>query len=240
MRLLTKFRREPFLLYEPLVGSRVKNARLYEVALTHKSVRVKSTDGSEVDNERLEFLGDAIIEAVVSDELYSRYPGKKEGFLTSVRSRIVKRDTLNEVARELNFDELVKRNVDSNTNSVDILGNALEALVGAVYLDLGYDAARFFIKTRILDKIDIDDVVMHDENYKSKMVEWAQKHRVEIRYDDREDLRDNRKVFYVTLFVNEKKASEAWGFSKKEAQQHAAGDFLRWASKHQQKVRQFL
>lgn len=240
MRLLTTFRREPFSLYEQLVGSRVKDKSLYEEALTHKSMRMKDTSGSACDNERLEFLGDAIIEAVVSDELYARYPDKKEGFLTTARSKVVKRETLNEIARQLRLEEMIKRDEGVDCNSVDFLGNALEALVGAVYLDLGYDAAKYFIRTHILDHIDMNNLLRNDINYKSKIVEWAQKRKAEIRYDERDEIRDNRHVFYVSLFVNGKKASDAWGFSKKEAQQRAAGDFLRWANKHQQKVKQFL
>ena len=237
---MTTFRREPFSLYEHLVGSRVKDKSLYEEALTHKSISMKDTIGSACDNERLEFLGDAIIEAVVSDELYARYPDKKEGFLTTSRSKFVKRETLNEIARQLRLEEMIKRDEGVDYNSVDFLGNALEALVGAVYLDLGYDAAKYFIRTHILDHIDMNNLLRNDINYKSKIVEWAQKHKAEIRYDERDEIRDNRHVFYVSLFVNGKKASDAWGFSKKEAQQHAAGDFLKWANKHQQKVKQFL
>ncbi len=208
-----------------LTGSYPVNIDLYKLATLHSSVGKISKQGNRVSNERLEFLGDAILSMVIAEFLFKKYPDKNEGFLTEIRSRIVKRDTLNRLAAKIGVPELVEiqdKNHRKRKNS--IYGNALEAIIGAVYLDLGYP----FCKTFILDKIvrnnlNLKKIIHTDTNYKSKVIEWAQKESRDITFQtvDDTDLTGN-KEFEIHLLIDDQQVSMGKGTSKKRAEQDAA------------------
>lgn len=222
-------------MYDNLVGHKITDISIYETAFTHSSAGICDTQGNHISNERLEYLGDAIIEAVVSDVLYRDFKTDTEGTLTKLRAKIVQRDTLNEIAEKMGLEHILKINTHSeNKHNKDILGNALEALVGAIYLDLGYGMAHHFVCDKIVDSLDRQQLCSGDRNYKSQLLEWGQKHKINITFDtNAQDRRlDNQLTFYSKLYVEGRKESEAWGYTKKESQQQASKYFLEYIRKH--------
>lgn len=214
---------------QKILGFYPHRIEFYRIALAHKSLAFRNAKGRPTNNERLEFLGDAIIEAVVSDIVFHRYPSKREGFLTCTRSKIVQRSSLNRLATEIGLNRLVKTAGLANTHNNNILGNAFEALVGAIYLDRGYGHCKWFIEKRIVGRlVDIDGVARKEVNFKSKLLEWTQKNRIECRYDfeEHEDTDANSPVFSSTIIIEGLKAGEGKGYSKKESQQAAARNAL--------------
>lgn len=193
--------------------------------MTHRSSSIRSEKGKWVNNERLEFLGDAILDAIVADILYKKFVTKKEGFLTSTRSRIVQRDTLNKIAIELGLDKIIvssTRNLAHNTN---IYGDALEALIGAIYLDQGYRVAKKFVfETLIKEHINIDKVLKSEVDFKSRLIEWGQKNRVDVRFEVTDSSYDaqNNPIFISCVKVAEVEIGSGKGYSKKESHQKAA------------------
>lgn len=178
-----------------------------------------------MNNERLEFLGDAILDAIVADILYKQFEHKKEGFLTSTRSRIVQRETLNKLAVELGLDKLIissTRNLAHNTN---IYGDALEALIGAIYLDQGYRVAKKFVfETLIRQHLNIDNVLKSEVDFKSRLIEWGQKNKVEVLFEVTDASYDaqNNPVFISRVKVSGVEVGSGKGYSKKESHQMAA------------------
>ena len=172
------FRKEKELfsaLYD-ILGFYPHHIELYKQALLHKSVGRKNEKGRPQNNERLEFLGDAILDAVVGDIVFRHFEGKREGFLTNARSKLVSRATLGKLAQEMGVDQLIKYAGHSTSHNSYMNGNAFEALVGAIYLDRGYDACMRFMEKRILAQvINIDKVAYKEVNFKSKLLEWSQK-----------------------------------------------------------------
>lgn len=237
LRILNKIRlartRKPSSVYERTLGVTVKDARLFEMAFTHVSARSKA-DKRDYDNERLEYLGDAVIESVVSHYLYACYPDKREGFLTETRSKIVCRHFLNETALQLGMNRLLHVSDVVRQNSEDIYGNAFEAVVGAIYLDSGYETARAFIHTHLLESIDLDTIAKTTVNFKSRLLEWCQQRDLSLDYACERRMRpsDNQQAFYCTLSINGHRMSEAWGVNKKEAEQLAARYTLNELSAH--------
>lgn len=212
-----------------ILGFYPHNAEIYHVALTHKSHSYRTNQGKNLNNERLEFLGDAIIEAVVSDIVYHRYERKREGFLTNTRSKIVQRSSLNKIAKELQLDQLINYSYQTDAHNSNVGGNAFEALVGAIYLDRGYAACKWFLEKRILGQLlDIDGVAQQDVNFKSKLLEWSQKNRILVDYaiETIENEGSNHPVFKSNVIIEGILAGEGSGFSKKESQQKAAKDAL--------------
>ena len=182
MKLLFRKDKELYLSLYSITGIYPHDISYYRVALMHKSATRRNENGRLVNNERLEFLGDAILDAIVGDIVYRHFPGKREGFLTNTRSKIVQRDTLNRLASEMGIIKLVTTNgkMSSSHNSY-MGGNAFEALVGALYLDRGYEACRKFMEKRILGElINIDKVAYKEVNFKSKLLEWSQKNRIRL------------------------------------------------------------
>ena len=164
-----------------ILGFYPRNIEYYKMALMHKSIRKRNDKGKPLNNERLEFLGDAILDAAVGYIVYRHYEGKREGFLTNTRSKLVSRETLGKVANEMGLGSLVLSAGHSTSHNSYVEGNALEALVGALYLDRGYEACLEFFEKRILGKyIDIDKVAFKEVNFKSKLLEWSQKNRVRM------------------------------------------------------------
>lgn len=202
---------------------------LYELAFIHKSATIQK-DGYGMNNERLEYLGDAILGAIIADILYKFFPNKDEGFLTQIRSKIVSRESLNKLAIKIGLDKQVISNVNMNNNK-HIYGDAFEALIGAIYLDQGYQNTRIFIEDRIFKKhINIEEVVTVETNFKSKLIEWAQKNKKDVFFDTQEDGLDKilrLPVFISEVEVEEVKMGKGIGTSKKEAQQKAACEALK-------------
>ena len=210
-----------------VTGQAPGNARLYRLAFTHSSaVRAQPEKGRHQTNERLEFLGDAILGAVVAEYLFQKYPYEQEGFLTEVRSRIVNRESLNGIALKLGLDKLVQLDAAQGrgARSRSVNGNALEALVGAVYLDLGYRAARKFILTRLVKGfVDVHTLTTTTANFKSKLVEWAQRQGKNLRYDLSGEARSSGTMeFTATVLLDEEIVATGMGLSKKQAEQLAA------------------
>lgn len=217
--------KEPYLSFYNILGFYPDRIDLYKEAMTHRSSSIRSKKGKWVNNERLEFLGDAILDAIVADILYKKFENKKEGFLTSTRSRIVQRDTLNKIAVELGLDKIIvssTRNLAHNTN---IYGDALEALIGAIYLDQGYRVAKSFVfETLIKEHINIDKVLKNEVDFKSRLIEWGQKNRVDVRFEVTDSSYDaqNNPVFISCVKVADVEIGSGKGYSKKESHQKAA------------------
>ena len=206
---------------EHLLGFVPRHLPFYEVALNHRS----KIDDSQNNNERLEFLGDAILGALVAEYLFKRYPYQPEGYLTELRSRIVRRETLNNVAMRMGLQKLVQYNKnDRGLSRSHIFGNALEALIGAVYLDQGFTKTRKFILQQIIKSyIDIELLESTDTNYKNQLLSWAQKNNHSVSFDTLEEKTEGtRKLFTVGIVLNGELIASGTGFNKKEAGQVAA------------------
>lgn len=230
-RIKLSFRKDKelyFSLYE-ILGFYPHDISFYKLALMHKSIMRRNSKGKPVNNERLEFLGDAVLDAVVGDIVYQHFPGKREGFLTNTRSKLVQRDTLNKLAQEMGINQLILSNGHSSSHNSYMGGNAFEALVGAIYLDRGYDACMFFMKNRILAQmINIDKVAYKEVNFKSKLIEWSQKNRVQLEYVLIEQHKDDNgsPVFTYQVEIEGVKGGIGKGYSKKESQQVASKETL--------------
>lgn len=212
-----------------MLGFYPKNIGLYKLALRHKSAAHEVKKGVKDSNERLEYLGDAILSAVIAHYLFQTYPFKDEGFLTKLRSRLVSRAQLNKLAVKLGINNLLEANIDGNTRNKSINGDAFEALVGAIYLDRGYIIAQKFIVNRILKHhIDIDEVEHTETDFKSKLIEWVQKEKKELRFDLVEELgAGHEKQYLVEIVIDEKPYARGQHFSKKRAEQVASEETLR-------------
>ena len=226
IRLFSNRRKEPYFSFYNVTGFYPKNIDYYLLAVSHKSSPLQTPDGQTLNNERLEFLGDAILNTVVSDILYHLYKIEQEGFLTNARSNIVKRDSLNEVCQRIKLDKLIvvtkHLNLEKNKN---IYGNALEALMGAIYLDYGYEKCVEFVKNKVLVSLEeMKKTAEDDDNYKSRLIEWCQKNRLEIEFVLLDETlgSDNKHTFKTQLLIEGIKLSTAIGSSKKESQQKAA------------------
>lgn len=217
--------KEPYLTFYNVLGFYPDRIDLYREAITHRSSSSRSKKGKWVNNERLEFLGDAILDAIVADILYKKFEHKKEGFLTSTRSRIVQRETLNKLAIDLGLDKLIvssTRNLAHNTN---IYGDALEALIAAIYLDQGYRVAkRFVFETMIKEHLNIEHVLKSEVDFKSRLIEWGQKNKVDVYFEVTDSSYDeqNNPVFVSCVKVAGVEIGSGKGYSKKESHQMAA------------------
>jgi len=226
IRLLSNARKEPYFLFHKILGFYPDKIEYYQLAVRHKSVSIPTESGHNLSNERLEFLGDAVLNSVVTDILYRRYENEREGFLTNTRSKIVKRESLNQLAIQLGLNKLIKvtKYVNLHTNN-NIYGNALEALMGAIYLDLGYKQCKKFVETRLLNSFeDLDKIVESEVNFKSKLIEWCQKNRMQPEFILIDEVlnKSNKHVFKTSLTIQGKTICEATGASKKESQQNAS------------------
>ena len=229
IRLLFRKDRESYLCFYQMLGFYPHDIQIYEQALLHKSSSVKSDQGRLVNNERLEFLGDAILDAVVGDIVYQNFEGKREGFLTNTRSKIVSRESLNHVAEQIGLSKLVKFNTRHSCHNNYMGGNAFEALVGAIYLDRGYAYCKDFMEHRIIGPyIDLNKVSRKEVNFKSKLIEWSQKNKVLLSFELIEQSLDefNSPVFVTEVIVEGIHACKGKGYSKKESQQIAAHETL--------------
>lgn len=208
-----------------IVGSRPFNLKLYHLAMKHSSVTTINKAGFKESNERLEYLGDAVLGAVVADYLFKKYPFKDEGFLTEIRSRIVNRESLSNIGRQLGLDQIVEFDPGLRRESYKtIFGNALEALIGAIYLDKGYDTCKNFIERRLLIPYFHLDTLIHTvHNYKSLLIEWAQKENRQLTFEIQEESGQNKnKEFTAVVVLDGELISQGKGISKKQAEKDAA------------------
>ena len=226
-RIRLPFRKEKELyssLYD-IIGFYPHDISFYKLALMHKSVMRRNAKGKPVNNERLEFLGDAILDAIVGDIVYQHFPGKREGFLTNTRSKLVQRDTLNKLAQEMGINQLILSSGHTSSHNSYMGGNAFEALVGAIYLDQGYNACMRFMNKRILAQmINIDKVAYKEVNFKSKLIEWSQKNKVRLSYEQvlQEKDKNGNPIFEFKVVLEGVEGCAGRGFSKKESQQLAS------------------
>lgn len=210
-----------------LLGFVPGNLSLYRLAFRHKSVAVVVKNGAKNSNERLEFLGDAVLGSVVAEVLFKRYPYKGEGFLTEMRSKIVSRSNLNALARKLGFDELVEfdsRMVNFQNKQSSLLGDAFEALVGAVYLDKGYNFTRDFLINRIIKPhVDINTLEQTETNFKSKLIEWCQRHGKDVSFEQVANATgDSSKLFTIQTVIDGENFGIGRDYNKKNAEKLAA------------------
>jgi ribonuclease-3 len=208
---------------KPLLGYRPKNTELYKLAFRHSSAS-KKTAKTDKNNERLEFLGDAILSAVIADYLYRHYPNKSEGFLTSMRSKVVSRTNLNAVAEELSLQNFIVSKINNHKRAKSLGGDALEALIGAIYLDKGIKYAANFIHMHVLsEKRAFDQMENHVISYKGLLIEWAQKQRKQIEFTLLDDWgKQHNKTFKMGLKLNDQLISTGRGKSKKVAEEEAS------------------
>lgn len=194
---------------------------LYKTALTHRSVK----EGSDENNERLEYLGDAILSALVADYLFKRYPYKEEGFLTEMRSKMVNRQQLNDIALKMGLKKITVYNKsDAALKTSHIFGNTLEALVGAIYLDKGYKKTSRWVADRIITPhMFVDDLENLEINHKNKLYGWANKKGKSLGFETiNEQMENGRRLFTIAVLVNGKIIAEGKAFNKKDASQIAS------------------
>lgn len=206
-----------------ITGFTPGNLELYKLATLHAS-RATEVNGFKQSNERLEYLGDAVLGAAVADYLFRKYPFKDEGFLTEIRSRMVNRESLNQVAMKIGLKEIVEYDDRNVQLQRVILGNTLEALVGAAYLDKGYLKARKFVVDKLIQPyFDLEVVISSDTNYKSKIIEWGQRLGRKIRFEVVDIKKErNHKEFTCQVIVDDQANGTGYGSSKKKAEQDAA------------------
>jgi ribonuclease-3 len=209
-----------------LLGFVPGNLSLYRLAFRHKSVATNIKKGVKNSNERLEFLGDAVLGSVVAEVLFKLYPYEDEGFLTELRSKIVNRVNLNQLARKLGFEELIQydNRMVNSTRQGSLLGDAFEALIGAIYLDKGYDFTRNFLVNHIIKShIDIHRLEQTETNFKSKLIEWCQRHGKDITFELIENQDgESAKLFTVRAIIDSEIVGTGKEFNKKNAEKLAA------------------
>ena len=225
IRLLFRKDRESYFCFYRILGFFPRDIKVYQQALLHKSISMRSEKGRPINNERLEFLGDAILDAIVGDIVYRHFEGRREGFLTNTRSKIVQRETLNKLAVEIGLDKLVKYSTRSSSHNSYMYGNAFEAFIGAIYLDQGYDRCKQFMEEKIFKNyIDLDKMSRKEVNFKSKLIEWSQKNKMEVSFELIEQFLDEEynPMFHTEVRIEGISAGTGAGYSKKESQQNAA------------------
>ena len=208
-----------------ILGFKPGNLKLYEIAFIHRSATFSMPDGKKINNERLEYLGDAVLDAILSDYLFEKFPDATEGFMTKIRSRIVNRDILNQLSISMGINNILISNISSVQPTKNLYGDALEALIGSVFLDKGFRKTKKMFIRNVLNKyLDLEVIIKTDTDYKSLVFEWVQKHKSNLIFTYNEEYDFNRKksVFSTTLIIDKEEMGEGHGSSKKEAEQEAA------------------
>jgi ribonuclease-3 len=207
-------------------GYNPKDISLFEKALTHKSISNSSED--EVSNERLEFLGDAILDSIIAEFLYQRFPDEDEGYLTKIKSKIVSRRTLGMIGQEMEIQRVLRYNRNRTIKLETIEGNAFEALIGAIYLDGGYERVRESINNHVFKKyVDLNQILEEEIDFKSRLFIWSQKNRLPIVFQVLEEENDGTEWRYlVMVLINDQEFGRGTGSSKKKAEQAAAKETL--------------
>ena len=200
-----------------------RNISLYQLAFTHKSASESSVGSYKVNNERLEYLGDAVLSTVVADYLFRLFPTKAEGFLTEMRSRIVSRASLNKLSQKLGFDQMIHYAHDAHSNFKSMGGNAFEAFVGALYLDRGYNFTKHILINRIIKvHIDLEQLEQTDVNFKSKLLEWSQKGRHQVVFKNTNEKNSHDRLYHITVVLDGEEYGKGTDYSIKGAEQLAA------------------
>lgn len=230
VKLFSSSRKEFYLFLKNLLGFYPQNLKLYDLAFIHKSASTTDSQGNFVNNERLEFLGDAILGSIIADFLYNRFPQEDEGFLTKTRSKLVNRSFLTNLTFEMGLNVFIDSNMTKSIDKSHIYGDALEALIGAIYLDKNYQTAKFFVTKKILSQfVDLNEIEQNDSNFKSQLIEWSQKNKKEINFETTENSNENSKQpkFRAIVTINKQQIGKGTGTSKKEAHQEAAREALK-------------
>lgn len=213
-----------FIQLKKILGFKPKHIHIYKTAFTHRSMNIKDDDGNAINYERLEFLGDAMLGAVIASHLYLEVPGGDEGYLTKMRSKVVSREHLNELGKDLNLIKLIESKIPAPQFGDNIHGNLFEALIGAIFLDKGFKYCEKFIYQRvIIPYVDIAQLEGKVISYKSLLIEWCQKEKKTFNYNVYEDTgNDDVRHFSVKLSVDNKIVSKARATSKKKAEEKAS------------------
>ena len=233
IRLFALRRKEPYCTFYNMLGFLPNNIALFQQACRHRSVSRRNQERG--DNERLEFLGDAVLSTIVSDILYNTYKYKGEGFLSKTRSKIVQRETLNQVAKEIGLDRIIETSIHSQSHNNYTFGNALEAIIGAIYIDQGFERCRYIVEEVIIKKyIDIEKLARQEVNFKSRLIEWCQHHRLSYNFeiDNASNDDHNNIIFHSQVSIAGRVMGEGSGYTKKEAQQNAAHEAVRYIKRH--------
>lgn len=226
IRLLSRKDRESYLLLYSILGFVPGNINIYRTAMTHSS---SAHGGRKLgSNERLEFLGDAVLSSVTADFLYSKFRKEREGFLSKSRSNLVCRERLNQIALEVGLDRFVHSCGLPQQHNSNVYGNAFEALIGAIYIDKGYKHCRRFLLDNVFSRLgDIEEIAKSDKNYKSRLIEWSQKQHATVEFKVvHEEIRNDGAFFISEAVVNGEAYGRGEGFSKRESQQKAARQAL--------------
>ena len=207
-----------------IIGYSPRNLKIFRLALIHASAAKTNSQGLKESNERLEYLGDAILGSIVAEYLFKKFPYKEEGFLTEIRSRIVSRESLNQIGRKLGLVHVIEldKNISAPHNSV--YGDTLEALIGAVYLDRGFATCRKFVLGRLIEPyFNLEELINSGQTSKSRLIEWTQKENKSVQFDtvNMKDIR-NRKEFTVQVLIDNDIVSTGYGHTKKKAEQDAS------------------
>ncbi len=229
VKLFSSDRKEFYLFLKDLLGFYPHNLKLYDLAFKHKSASAVDSQGNYVNNERLEFLGDAVLGSIIADFLYNRFPKEDEGFLTKTRSKLVNRAILTKLTFEMGLHVFIDSNTTKNIEKSHIYGDALEALIGAIYLDKDYQTAKFFVTKKILSQfVNLNEIEQSDSNFKSQLIEWSQKNKKEINFETSDESGENSKhpKFKAVVKIENKEIGSGIGTSKKEAHQKAAKEAL--------------
>ena len=207
-----------------IMGFKPKNINHYKKAFTHRSLNQKDELGNAVNFERMEFLGDAMLSAVIASHLFKEVPGGNEGYLTKMRSKIVSRKHLNELGKDLGLIDFIQTNISKDQFGVNIHGNLFEALVGAIYQDRGYKYCKRFIYERVIAPyVDIEQLEGTVISYKGLLIEWCQKEKKEFHFEVYEDTGvDEMKHFAVKLRIDDRVVAKARATSKKKAEEKAS------------------
>ena len=210
-----------------VLGFVPNNIRLFKMAFFHKSMNNSELRPKSNNNERLEYLGDSVLSTIVAEYLYKKYPGRNEGFLTKMRSKIVKRKTLNKVAEKMGLDIILSKYTQGKM-SYSMLGNAFEALIGALYIEYGYEKTKNYVISKILMKyLDVHELEQNDDNYKSQLLEWGQKEGKQIAYKLVSKYKmDKRDRFKIAVYLDGQEICQAEDFNKKSAEQIASSSAL--------------
>jgi ribonuclease-3 len=228
IRLFKIKNKEPYLSLYQTLGFYPNDPALYEQAFMHSSVH-SVQDGHRYNNERLEFLGDAILSAIISDIVFKRFPDKREGFLTTTRSKIVQRESLNEIALKLGIDKKIYSLKYAFVHNKYMWGNALEALIGAIYIDKGYVVTCKFVERIVEEYLKLEKIATKEVNFKSRLLEWSQKNRMTIEFKLIEAFTDDggMPVFQTSVTLEGTSLAVGIGNTKKESQQMASRTVLR-------------
>lgn len=225
IKLFSSSRKEFYLFLRSLLGFYPTNLRIYDIAVIHKSASKVDSQGNYVNNERLEYLGDAILGAAIADFLYNRFPNQDEGYLTQMRSKLVNRSFLTQLTYQIGLNHYIQSNTTSTIESSHIYGDTLEALIGAIYIDKGYPEAKKFIIRKLLNNhVNLIEVQNTNTNYKSQLIEWSQKNKRAVSFDTVDESKNDGKQpwFVANIEVDNEIWGKGTGTSKKEAQQNAS------------------